>query len=161
MPAGAGPRHVAFHPTLPRMYGINELDSTMVTWSFDEKYEWTRLSIEPTLPAGYQQPAERQNTTADVHVHPNGKFLYGSNRGHDSIVVYRLDADGLPQYITTESTRGAWPRAFMIDPRGEYLVVGNRHTDNAAVFSIDAETGLLTFRSSLAISAPIAFKMHS
>lgn len=160
LPAGAGPRHVAFHPTLPRMYGINELDSTMATWSYDEQDNWTRLSIEPTLPADYQQPAERPNTTADVHAHPNGKFLYGSNRGHDSIVIYSLDAQGLPHYLGTESTRGAWPRAFMIDPRGEYLVVGNRHTDNAAVFSIDAATGLLTFRSSLALSAPIAFKMR-
>ena len=161
LPAGAGPRHVAFHPTLPRMYGINELDSTVAAWFYDEQNNFTRLSIEPTLPADYQQPTERQNTTADVHVHPNGRFLYGSNRGHDSIVIYRLGADGLPSYITTESTRGAWPRAFMIDRRGEYLVVGNRHTDNAAVFSIDAATGLLTFRSSLALSAPIAFKMNS
>lgn len=160
LPPGAGPRHVAFHPTLPRMYGINELDSTMATWSYDEGDNWKRLSIEPTLPADYQQPAERQNTTADVHVHPSGKFLYGSNRGHDSIVFYRLDAEGLPRTIETESTRGAWPRAFMIDPRGEYLVVGNRHTDNAAVFAIDAATGRLTFRSSLALSAPIAFKMR-
>ena len=143
------------------MYGINELDSTVAVWSYDEQDNWTRLAVEPTLPADYQQPAERQNTTADVHVHPKGRFLYGSNRGHDSIVIYRLDADGLPSYIGTESTRGAWPRAFMIDPRGEYLVVGNRHTDNAAVFSIDAATGQLTFRSSLALSAPIAFKMKS
>ena len=110
------------------MYGINELDSTIAAWSYDEQDNWTRLSIESTLPAGYQQPAERPNTTADVHVHPNGRFLYGSNRGHDSIVIYRLNDEGLPSYVGTESTRGAWPRAFMIDPRGEYLVVGNRHT---------------------------------
>ena len=161
LPAGAGPRHVAFHPTRQRMYVINELDSTLATFSYDGSDNWTRLSVEPTLPAGYQQPTERQNTTADVHVHPNGKFLYGSNRGHDSIVIYRLDDAGLPHYIGTESTRGAWPRAFMIDQRGEYLVVGNRHTDNAAVFSVDAATGLLSFRSSLALSAPIAFKMKS
>lgn len=161
LPGGAGPRHVAFHPTMPRMYGINELDSTVAAWSYDAQDDWTRLSIESTLPGGYQQPAARPNTTADVHVHPNGKFLYGSNRGHDSIVIYRLDDDGLPQHIGTESTRGAWPRAFMIDPRGEYLVVGNRHTNNAAVFAIEAATGMLTFRSSLALSAPIAFKMKS
>ena len=94
----------------------------------------------------------RPNSTADVHVHPNGKFLYGSNRGHDSIVIYRLDTDGMPSYLANESSRGAWPRAFVIDPTGEYLVIGNRHTDNAAVFSIDAVTGLLTFRSSLTAS---------
>ncbi len=159
LPPGAGPRHVAFHPTLPRMYTINELDSTLATFTYDEDDNWTRGPILSTLPADYQQPAERPNTTADVHVHPNGRFLYGSNRGHDSIVIYRLDADGMPRYLANESTRGAWPRAFMIDPRGEYLVIGNRHTDNAAVFSINAATGLLTFRSSLALSAPIAFKM--
>ena len=158
LPAGAGPRHVAFHPTLPRMYVINELDSTLATFSYDDTDNWTPGLILPTLPAGYVQPAERPNTTADVHVHPNGQFLYGSNRGHDSIVIYRLDADGMPQYLGNESTRGAWPRAFMIHPSGDYLIVGNRHTDNVAVFSIDAATGLLTFRTSLALSAPIAFK---
>ncbi|MCY3782015.1 MAG: lactonase family protein [Chloroflexi bacterium] len=158
LPAGAGPRHVAFHPTLSRMYVINELDSTLATFTYDASDNWTREAIVSTLPASYEQPRDRPNTTADVHVHPNGKFLYGSNRGHDSIVIYHLDADGMPHYLANESTRGAWPRAFMIDPSGEYLIVGNRHTDNAAVFSIDSATGMLTFRSSLAISAPIAFK---
>ncbi len=159
LPPGAGPRHVAFHPDLPRMYVINELDSTLATFSYDAEDNWTRESILPTLPPGYEQPAERLNTTADVHVHPNGKFLYGSNRGHDSIVIYSLDAEGMPSYLANESTRGAWPRAFMIEPRGQYLIIGNRHTDNAAVFAIDADSGLLTFRSSLALSAPIGFKM--
>ncbi|MCY4071738.1 MAG: lactonase family protein [Chloroflexi bacterium] len=160
LPAGAGPRHVAFHPSLPLMYVINELDSTLATFIYDEDDNWRARPILTTLPDGYQQPSARPNTTADVHVHPNGKFLYGSNRGHDSIVIYSLDAEGMPRYLANESTRGAWPRAFMIDPRGEYLVVGNRHTDNAAVFSIDAANGMLTFRSSLALSAPIAFKMR-
>ena len=159
LPAGAGPRQVAFHPTLARMYAINELDSTLATFSYDENDNWSRDSIVPTLPDGYQQPELRPNTTADVHVHPNGRFLYGSNRGHDSIVIYGLDADGMPSYIANESTRGAWPRAFMIDLKGEYLIVGNRHTDNAAVFTIDAASGLLTFRSSLTLDAPIGFKM--
>jgi 6-phosphogluconolactonase len=159
LPPGAGPRHVAFHPTLRRMYVINELDSTMATFAYADDENWTRLSVESTLPIGYIQPDLRHNTCADVHVHPNGKFLYGSNRGHDSIVIYALDADGLPKLLSHEATRGAWPRAFMIDPRGEYLVVGNRHTDSAAVFSIDAASGLLAYRSSLALSEPIAFKM--
>ncbi len=159
LPGGAGPRHVAFHPQLPRMYVINELDSTMASWQFDENDNWTRLSILSTLPAGHVQPAANPNYCADVHVHPNGKFLYGSNRGHDSIVIYTLDDAGLPQYLGNESTRGQWPRAFLIDPRGEYLIVGNRHTDDAAVFAIDPDSGKLTHRSSLALPAPIAFKM--
>ena len=145
LPAGAGPRHVAFHPTLPRMYVINELNSTLATFTYDADDNWTRGPILPTLPYGHQQPAARPNTTADVHVHPNGKLLYGSNRGHDSLVIYRLDDQGLPRYIGNESIRGAWPRAFLIEPRGEFLIVGNRHTDNAAVFAIDAATGQLTF----------------
>ncbi len=160
LPPGAGPRHVAFHPSLPRMYVINELDSTMATFAYDADDNWPRLSIESTMPSYYVQPAGRPNTCADVHVHPNGKFLYGSNRGHDSIVIYSLDDDGLPRLLGYEATRGAWPRAFMIDRRGEYLVVGNRHTDSAAVFSIDAESGALTYRSSLALSEPITFKMR-
>ena len=159
LPAGAGPRHVAFHPALPRMYVINELGSTLATFSWDEADNWTRGPILPTLPYGHMQPAGRPNTTADVHVHPNGKFLYGSNRGHDSIVIYGLDAAGMPRYIGNESTRGAWPRAFMIDRRGEFLIVGNRHSDNAAIFSIDGDSGALTFRNSVAMSQPIAFKM--
>ena len=159
LPPGAGPRHVAFHPNLPRMYVINELDSTMATFAWDEDDNWTRLSVESTMPRYYVQPAGRPNTCADVHVHPNGRFLYGSNRGHDSIVIYALDDAGLPRLLAYEATRGAWPRAFMIDPRGEMLLVGNRHTDNAAIFAIDAKSGSLTYRNSVAMSAPIAFKM--
>ena len=160
LPPGAGPRHVAFHPSLPRMYVINELDSTMATFAYDDDDNWTRLSVLSTLPTGYVQPVGRPNSCADVHAHPNGKFLYGSNRGHDSIVIYKLDGDGLPQLGSHEATRGAWPRAFMIDRRGEYLVAGNRYTENAAVFSIDADSGTLTYRSSLAMSEPITFKMR-
>ena len=159
LPGGAGPRHVAFHPALPRMYVINELGSTIAAFSWDDDDHWSSGPILSTLPSGYLQPAERPNTTADVHVHPNGKFLYGTNRGHDSIVIYALDDAGMPRYLDNESTRGAWPRAFMIDRRGEFLIVGNRHTDNAAIFTIDADSGALTYRNSVAMSAPIAFKM--
>ncbi len=161
LPPGAGPRHVAFHPQLSRMYVINELDSTMATFAYDDSDNWTRLSIESTLPPGHVQPAERPNTCADVHVHPSGKFLYGSNRGHDSIVIYNLDAQGLPSLAGHQSTLGQWPRAFMIDSRGEFLIVGNRHTDDAVVFAIDSADGGLTKRSQLSICAPIAFKMLS
>lgn len=159
LPGGAGPRHVAFHPSLPLMYVINELDSTLATFAYADDENWTRLSVESTMPRYYVQPAGRPNTCADVHVHPNGRFLYGSNRGHDSIVIYALDDAGLPRLLAYEATRGAWPRAFMIDASGEFLVVGNRHSDNAAVFSIDAASGRLTFRSSVTMTAPIAFKM--
>ena len=155
LPAGAGPRHLAFHPDLQMMYGINELDSTLAVWAYDADYNWTRRKIVSTLPLDF----DGHNQCADVHVHPNGRFLYGSNRGHDSMVIYALDDDGMPTLIGHESTRGKWPRAFMIDTDGDWLVVGNRHSDNAAVFAIDQNTGLLRHRSTLDMAAPIAFKM--
>ena len=158
--AGAGPRHVAFHPTLSRMYIINELDSTMVTYEFEtENDTWTHLKTQSTLPDDYQEDPEKPNYPADVHVHPNGKFLYGSNRQHDSIVIYALDDSGIPSLVGHESTQGHWPRAFMIDPKGEYLIVANRRTDNAVIFKIDSQSGLLSHTSTLELPAPIALKI--
>ncbi len=160
LPAGAGPRHVAFHPSLPLMYLINELDSTMATFEYDETDNWTLRGILSTLPDGHVQPADNPNSCADVHVHPKGNFLYGSNRGHNSLAIYALDDTGMPGLIGHQSTLGNWPRAFMIDPRGEYLVVGNRYSDSAVLFSIDQSSGLLEHRSTIELSAPIAFKMR-
>lgn len=158
--AGAGPRHVAFHPTESWMYIINELDSTMVAYQFDtENDTWTYLATISTLPVDYQQDPENLNYPADVHVHPNGKFLYGSNRQHNSIVIYALDDKGIPSLVGHESTQGHWPRAFMIDPTGKILIVGNQGTDTAVVFTIDGDTGLLSHQSTLELASPIAIKM--
>jgi len=158
LPGGAGPRHAAFHPSLPRMYVINELGSTLATFDSVGSGSWPRLSLLPTLPMGHQQPPSRPNITADVHVHPGGKFLYGSNRGHDSIVIYALDEGGLPRLVGHQATGGQWPRAFMIDPPGEHLIVGNRHSNDVTVFAIDTSSGLLRLRSRLDLDAPIALK---
>lgn len=158
--AGAGPRHAAFHPTLSRMYVINELDSTMVAYQFEtENDTWQHLATVSTLPVDYQEDSEKPNYPADVHVHPNGKFLYGSNRQHDSIVIYALDETGNPSLVGHESTQGKWPRAFMIDPTGKILIVGNQNSDTALVFAIDNDSGLLTHQSTLNLPAPIAIKM--
>lgn len=152
--AGAGPRHVAFHPTLKRMYIICELDSTMITYEYADDDTWTHLDTRTTLPEDF----DGESYCADVHVHPNGKFLYGSNRGHDSIVIFALDDNGIPSAIGHESTRGHWPRAFMIDNDGDILIVGNRREDNLAIFAIDAESGLLTHKTTMDLPAPIGFK---
>jgi len=158
--AGAGPRHVAFHPTESWMYIINELDSTMVAYQFEtENDTWTQLATLSTLPVDYKQDPEALNYPADVHVHPNGKFLYGSNRQHDSIVIYALNDEGIPSLVGHESTQGHWPRAFMIDPTGKILIVGNQNTDTAVVFAIDSDTGLLSHQSTIDLAAPIAIKM--
>lgn len=156
---GAGPRHVSFHPSLPLMYVINELDSTVAVFEFNtDDDSWKHHKTLSTLPDGYSDTVRIDSNCADIHVHPSAKFLYGSNRGHDSIVIYALDDAGIPSLIGHESTRGHWPRAFMITSNGKWLIAGNRYTDNVSVYAIDNDSGLLTYTSNLALPAPIAFK---
>src|SRR5205085_11518200 len=97
---------------------------------------------------------------ADIHVHPSGKFLYGSNRGHDSIVAYAIDgATGKLALIGHESTQGKYPRNFGIDPTGQWLLAANQNTNNIAVFRLDAQTGKLKFTGQqIEIDAPVCVK---
>jgi 6-phosphogluconolactonase len=137
--AGAGPRHMALHPNGRFLYVINELDSTLTTLKYNAG-TLTTIDTVSTLPAGFSDVSY----CADVHVSPSGKFLYGSNRGHNSIVVFALDAStGKPTLVEHVSTEGKWPRNFVVDPTGKFLLVANQHTDNVVVFNIDAQTGRL------------------
>ncbi len=139
---GAGPRHFDFHPTGKFAYVINELDSTMVAFAYDKaKGELKESQTVSTLPADFKGTSY----CADVHVHPSGKFVYGSNRGHDSIVAFAIDqATGKLTLIGHESTGGKWPRNFGIDPTGAFLLAANQNTDNVVAFRIDQTTGKLT-----------------
>lgn len=138
---GAGPRHFAFHPSGRFAYVINELDCTVTAFAYDaSRGVLTGLQSVPTQPEGFTG----NNTTAEVQVHPSGKFLYGSNRGHDSIVVFAIDAaKGTLSYVEHQSTRGDEPRNFGIDPTGRYLLAANQNSDNIVVLRIDPETGQL------------------
>lgn len=138
---GAGPRHVDFHPRLPYVYAINELDSTITTYRFDRaRGELTPLQIVTTLPSDYTG----NNTTAEVWVHPSGRFVYGSNRGHDSIVTYFVDrSSGLLATVGWQSTLGNTPRFFGLDPSGTLLCAGNQSSDSIVNFRIDQSTGKL------------------
>jgi len=138
---GAGPRHFTFHPNGKFAYVINELDSTIVAYSYNEDRGTLReIQTVSTLPEGFKVI----NYPADIHVAPSGKFLYGSNRGHDSIVIYRVDEEtGKLACIGHESTRGEFPRNFAIDPSGNFLFAANQNTDNIVVFRINQQTGLL------------------
>jgi len=138
---GAGPRHFTFHPNERFAYVINELDSTIIAFSYDrESGRLKPVQTVSTLPDGY----EGANYPADIHVDPSGMFLYGSNRGHDSIAIYRIDGEtGRLSLIGHESTRGRSPRNFAIDPSGDFLLVANQDTDNIVGFRIDRETGML------------------
>ncbi len=142
MRPGAGPRHIAFHPTLPLVFVANELDSTVATLRFDP----ARGALSPqgtlsTLPAGWTGT----NYPADIHVAASGRTLYVSNRGHNSIAVFSVaestGALALDQVVPTE---GDWPRNFSLDPTGRWLLVANQRSDSVVVFGRDPDTGRLT-----------------
>jgi 6-phosphogluconolactonase len=140
--AGAGPRHVDFHPTLPYAYAINELDSTLATYRYDTEHgELKPLHVLSTLPSDFTG----NNTTAEIAVHPAGTFVYGSNRGHNSIVIYAVDqSSGLLTQVGWQSTEGSTPRYFGLDPSGALLYAGNQDSDTVVTFRIDQATGKLT-----------------
>ena len=139
--AGAGPRHLTFHPGGKYLYVINELNSTMAAFKYDERDgTLTHSDTVSTLPSDFSGVSY----CADVHVSPSGKFLYGSNRGHNSIVVYGIDLrTGKLTPVEHVPTEGNWPRNFAIDPSGKFLLVANQRSDNVVVFSIDEHTGRL------------------
>ena len=142
IPPGSGPRHFTFHPTKPYAYLINELGNTLMVFAYDaETGNLTELQTVPSLPEGW----EGRNTTADIHIESTGRFLYGSNRGHNSLVTFEIDADtGLLTYVAHTLARGKSPRNFVIHPSGEFLLVANQDTNNVVVFTLDLETGTLT-----------------
>jgi 6-phosphogluconolactonase (cycloisomerase 2 family) len=139
--AGAAPRHIAFHPARPFAYVINELDSTMTTYAFDpDKGGLKPLQILPTLPPTYTG----NNTGAEVCVAPSGRFVYGSNRGHDSIAIFAVDAQtSTLSVVGWEPTQGRTPRYFGLDPSGTELYAANQNSDTVVVFRADQTTGKL------------------
>lgn len=152
--AGAGPRHMDFHPTMNISYVMNELNSTVTVFSYDpETGDLTEIQTITTLPSAFNG----SNSTADIHVHPNGKFLYGSNRGHNSIVSYSIDENsGALTSLAHTSVEGEIPRNFAIYPSGELLYVANQNTNNITIFDLNAETGVLAFTGeSISVGTPV------
>ncbi|NQT81589.1 lactonase family protein [bacterium] len=156
--AGAGPRHFAFHPNGRYAYVINELNSTLTAFGYDEKLGRLReLETVPTLPGDFKG----RNTCADVHVSPSGRFLYGSNRGHDSIVIFAIEeGTGKLAYVGHEPTQGKTPRNFAIDPTGTFLLAANQNSGTIVTFRIDRPTGRLSATGHVAnVPAPVCLKM--
>jgi len=139
---GAGPRHMAFHPAQPYAYLINELNSTVTTYRWDTaRGELVPLQVITTLPTDHTG----DNTGAEIAVAPSGAFVFGTNRGHDSIVIYGVDqGTGLLRHAGWESTQGRKPRFFTLDPTGSLLYVANESSDTIVAFRIDQKTGKLT-----------------
>ncbi len=139
---GAGPRHAGFHPTKPYAYVINELDSTITTYRFDpDRGELKPLQVITTLPPTFTG----NSTTSEIVVAPTGRFVYGSNRGHDSIAIFAVDdATGVLAPLGWESTQGKTPRYFGLDPSGAFLYAANQDSDTIVVFRVDQAAGKLT-----------------
>jgi 6-phosphogluconolactonase len=140
LPAGSGPRHFAFHPNGTWLFAINELAATITTFSWDP--ESGRLTASGSVST---RPADvATGSTAEIVVHPNGRFVYGSNRGHDSIAVFAVGSGGALTLVEYQSTRGRTPRNFALDPTGRWLIAANQQSHTLAVFSIDQKTGALS-----------------
>ncbi|HYM10530.1 MAG TPA: lactonase family protein [Bryobacterales bacterium] len=139
---GAGPRHVVFHPSGKFVYVIDEMASTVTAFAWDARRGALKeLQAISTLPEGFTG----NNTGAEIEVSRNGKFLYGSNRGHDSIAVFAIDAaKGTLTAVEQAPTQGHEPRNFAIDPSGRYLFAENQRSDTIVLLHIDAKTGKLT-----------------
>jgi 6-phosphogluconolactonase len=157
LPAGSGPRHLAFHPTQNVYYVINELLSTVTVLRWDEKNGTSK--IEQTisnLPAGYSG----NNSTAEILVHPSGKFVFGSNRGHNSIASYAVNPeDGHLQLVGHYLTGGKTPRNFRIDPTGKYVLAENQQSDSIYILELDETSGeLKNTGKHISVPAPACIK---
>lgn len=155
---GAGPRHLTFHPNGKFAFLINELNSSISVLAYNSTNgSFSQTQAIPTIPAGLTQ----DNYCADIHVSPNGKFLYGSNRGHDSLAVFAINTEsGNLTLIEHVSTQGKWPRNFGFDPSGNILLVANQNTNNIVTYRADSETGKLTPTGhSVAIPSPVCLQV--
>jgi 6-phosphogluconolactonase len=139
--AGAGPRHLEFHPGGKVAYLVDETASTMTALAFDSTAgTLSAVQTISTLPSGFTGT----NTAAEVHVHPSGRWLFASNRGDDSIAVFSLDASGKMTVQGFTKSGGTTPRDFALDPTGTFLYAANQGTGNVVAFRFDATAGTLT-----------------
>ena len=139
---GSGARHARFHPNGRWVYLISEMGSTVTAFHWDSAHgTLTEFQTISTLPADFKGTS----ACAEIEVHPNGRFLYGSNRGHDSLAVFTIDPDtGRLAPLEHVSTQGKTPRNFAFDPTGRWIICTNHGSDNAVVFRVDETTGRLT-----------------
>lgn len=152
MALGDGPRHLTFHPNKKWIYVLNELSSIVTIVQKNSTGQYEKGASISMLPDDF----EDSNTGADIHISSDGKFLYASNRGHNSIVIYQInELDGSLSLIAHESTKGDAPRNFSLSPDENYLLVANQLTNNIISFKRDKTTGLLQFVDEIKVSAPV------
>ncbi|GAB3573629.1 lactonase family protein [Spirosoma luteolum] len=140
--AGAGPRHLVVHPNGRRAFLLNELSGTLVSLRISRHGVLSAVQTVSTLPVSFTQP----NTAAAVRLHPNGQFVYVSNRGFDGITAFRIRAGGTLKQVDQQQQGIHMPRDFAIDPSGRFMLVGNMQTDELVVYAVNPRTGRLRFR---------------
>ena len=155
---GAGPRHCVFHPALDYCYLINELECSISALRYDgQAGGFALIHTISTM----MEPFDGHNSCADIHISPDGRFVYGSNRGHNSIAIYRVDQNtGELAYVATQPSFGSIPRNFGIDPTGSFMLVCNQDTDNVVVLAIDKDTGIPEKLSETRVPTPVCAKIY-
>jgi 6-phosphogluconolactonase len=158
MPPGTGPRHLAFHPHRSFAYVIGELQSTVTVFRYGRGTFEASQTIS-TLPNDYTG----QNLGAEIKISPSGRFVYASNRGHDSLAIYAADQEtGQLSLVGHESTQGSGPRDFTIDPSGALLLVANQDTDTVVTFWINQDSGTLRATGHVAaVPTPVCIQLYS
>ena len=152
MEPGAGPRHLAFHPNGKWLYVVNELNGTVTLVEKTLTGTYQIKGSVSTLPADYNKP----NSCADIHISLDGNFLYASNRGHNSIAIFKVNSDdGTLAPVAHESTRGDGPRNFSLSPDEKFLLVANQHSNNIISFKRNAATGWLEFTDEIKAPTPV------
>jgi 6-phosphogluconolactonase len=153
---GSGPRHFALHPDGRHAYVVSEMGSTISLFNYDQaqgSFSEDPVQVVSTLPAGFTGT----NTGGEIVVHPSGRFVYASNRGLDSIALFRVEAaTGQLTFVETVSTLGKTPRNFALDPSGRWLIAANQNSNSLVVFRLDPTTGRLTAAgSTVELPAPV------
>ncbi len=150
---GAGPRHFVIGRGGKSLFILNELDATITACKLDKNGVITALKTYETVPAGLTG-----NTSAAIRLHPNGKFVYFSNRGHNSITAFKILANGELEKVDQATQSISVPRDFNIDPSGKYMIIGNQDKNSLSVYAVNSDTGKLTFlQEDVKIIAPICF----
>ncbi len=153
---GAGPRHFTSSKDGKFLYVINELNSTLTVFKKDGQ-KYVNLETYDTVASDYTG----ESFCADIHLSPDGKYLYGSNRGENTIVIFEVDkVSGKLRLIGRESVQGDWPRNFALDSSGEFLLVANQRSNNIVVFKRDIQNGTLSFTSEVELSSPVCLEFY-
>lgn len=155
LPNGAGPRHFVFGQNQNYLYVINELNATITVFEKDDEGSFNPIQTVETLSPDY----EGENACADIHLSLDGRFLYGSNRGENTLVIFSVDGStGKLDLVGRESVQGNWPRNFTLDPSGNFVLVANQYSGNITIFRRDFETGALQFLNETKLPNPVCLE---